>query len=127
MRLAALLVVGIGAAACSSASSSTSGDPADSGAAACPSLAGNCSKIVKANPSYARDVAPILQDNCVTCHSPKGGYGYNLVTYEEVHDQAGAMITWISDCTMPPSTYPPLETTQRQTLLDWLACGAPNN
>jgi hypothetical protein len=51
------------------------------------------------------------------------------VTYEEVYDQAqeGDLISWISQCSMPPSSYPPLTTAQRQTLLDWLACGAPNN
>jgi hypothetical protein len=110
---------------CSGASKTES----DSGARSCPGIAPSCPKNAAGEPSYASDVAPILDDNCVGCHSPQGGYGFDLVTYSEVQTQAlqGDLITWISDCSMPPSTYPPLTTAQRQTLLDWLACGAPDN
>jgi hypothetical protein len=116
---ALVVLVGV-AAGCSSSGNSSP----DATAPSCPAIMGSCPK---APPSYARDVEPILQDNCVPCHSPQGGYGYDLVTYTEVFDQAGAVVSWISDCSMPPATYPPLTTAQRQTLLDWLACGALDN
>lgn len=104
-------------------------DLSDSGAGSCPSLVVSCPTDVADDPSYANEVEPILQNNCAVCHSPDGGYGHDLVTYEEVYDQAqeGDLISWVSQCSMPPSNFPPLTTAQRQTLLDWLACGAPNN
>jgi hypothetical protein len=109
--------------------SSAAGDPPDSGVKSCPPVVGSCSKDVASDPSYADEVEPILKNNCAVCHSPEGGIGYDLVTYAEVHGQAeqGDLISWISECSMPPSSYPPLTTAQRQTLLDWLACGAPDN
>jgi hypothetical protein len=112
---------------CSAGCSGSNGEPSYSGTTSCPNIVGTCPKAVASNPSYASDVEPILQNNCAVCHSPDGGYGYDLVTYAEVYDQAGAMVSWISECSMPPSSYPPLTTAQRQTLLDWLACGAPDN
>jgi hypothetical protein len=54
--------------------------------------------------TFARDVAPILQENCETCHRPNGVAPMSFVTYEEVRpwapviahrtglrDRAGAM------------------------------------
>jgi hypothetical protein len=123
--LISILAALAGAIGCSGAGPTAS----DSGARSCPSIAPSCPKNAASEPSYAKDVAPILADSCNGCHSPDGGYGFDLVTYSEVRTQAlqGDLVTWISDCSMPPSSYPPLTTAERRTLLDWLACDAPDN
>ena len=36
------------------------------------------------NITFTRDVAPILQDNCQSCHRPNGVAPMALTTYEEV-------------------------------------------
>jgi mono/diheme cytochrome c family protein len=113
--------------ACASGCSGSDGNPSPSDVTTCLELVGSCPKAVASYPSYAKTVEPIFQNNCVGCHSPAGGEGFDLVTYPEVYNQAGAMVSWISECSMPPPSYPPLTTAQRQTLLDWLACGAPDN
>jgi len=36
------------------------------------------------NPTYAADIKPIIDNNCITCHSSSGGQTPHLTTYEEV-------------------------------------------
>jgi mono/diheme cytochrome c family protein len=106
-------------------SSSPSGDPADSGSAStCPNAPDAC---VKPVPSYRTVIEPIIQNNCATCHSPKGGYGYDESTYAQVYAQYSSILSVVGGCTMPPSTLPSLPEDERQALLDWLVCEAPNN
>jgi len=109
------------AAGCSSASGAAdSGDAATS----CPSAPESCPSRV---PSYASDIAPILQQSCVPCHGPGGSAGHSEATYDAVHAQVSPILDVVAGCTMPPSSYPPLRATERTALLDWLVCGAPNN
>jgi mono/diheme cytochrome c family protein len=44
------------------------------------------SSVDAANPpvTYSRDVAPILQANCVECHRPGGLGVFSFLTYQEV-------------------------------------------
>lgn len=106
-----------------SCSSSGGGFP-EAGATTCPALLRSCPKIV---PSYSSVVLPILQANCVVCHSPRGGYGYDESTYAQIHAQQSSILDKVNDCSMPPESYPPLSSTERQALLDWLVCGSPDN
>jgi hypothetical protein len=95
---------------------------------------------VKPVPSYKTDVTPILRDNCAPCHYPGGIESYNpaLVfdSYVNVDNADTAMQGQLYACEMPPvmgipklgvQPAPPLPEKDRETLLDWLRCGAPDN
>ncbi len=43
--------------------------------------------------TYAKDIAPILQRSCVTCHNPDGGAPMSLTSFEEVRPYARAINT----------------------------------
>ena len=44
--------------------------------------------VVGAQTTYEKDIAPIIQKNCVSCHSP-GGYGpFSLQTFNDVYKRA---------------------------------------
>jgi len=77
-------------------------------------------------PSYQNDVAPILAARCVSCHSA-GGIEANvpLDTYTSVFGWRGPVLDQVYACKMPQGT--PLAPAERQALLTWLVCGAPNN
>ncbi len=80
-------------------------------------------------PSYQTDVAPILAARCTTCHSP-GGAGsafFDFTSYASVYAGRSAMLNAVYACKMPPSGAAALESPERQTLLTWLVCGAPDN
>ena len=118
-----MLLLGL-ALGCSSASVSTG---ADGGGAAgsCPSdLPKTCPS---AAPSYRSDVLPILSESCTYCHSPTGIGGYSETTYAEVYQQRSAILDQVYSCLMPPASYGPLTAGQRETLLAWLVCDAPDN
>jgi mono/diheme cytochrome c family protein len=86
-------------------------------------------------PSFSNDVYPnVIVPVCVGCHSPDGGEpSHPFLTYQQIYGKDGTDIGTIRTnvfytCVMPPSNAPkPLSDDQRQTLWDWLACGAPNN
>ncbi len=77
-------------------------------------------------PSYSATVAPILAQRCVACHSP-GGIEANspLDSYGAVYAIRGSVLDQVYACKMPQDT--PLTPADRQALLTWLVCGAPNN
>jgi hypothetical protein len=107
------------AGALSACSASSSPDPAE-----CTSVAATCPS---PPPSYKTDVQPILESHCYSCHGPGGieVSKVDLTSYQGVaeNDLPGE----ISECLMPPSgnEQPTLE--ERTTLLDWVACGMPDN
>ena len=79
-------------------------------------------------PSYKTTVSPILNQACVTCHYTGTTIAKNdFSTYDKVHQDLGAALNQVYACAMPPATSTPLTADQRQTLLEWLVCGAPNN
>ncbi len=85
--------------------------------AACPSVP----------PSYAKDVVPVLDRDCnQTCHAPGMGQ-WPLTNYSDVADWSALIATDIDDCAMPPADAGALTTSERMTVLGWLACGSPNN
>ena len=43
--------------------------------------------------TYSKDIAPILQRSCSSCHNPDGGAPMSLTTYEEVRPYARAIKT----------------------------------
>ncbi|MBI2421250.1 MAG: redoxin domain-containing protein [Candidatus Hydrogenedentes bacterium] len=85
--------------------------------------------------SFAKDVAPILQQRCVSCHS-KGNIGpFAMNSHKKVSQWAPMMREVIMTRRMPPWDADPdvsafkndraLSTAERQTLLAWIDAGAP--
>jgi cytochrome c5 len=78
-------------------------------------------------PSFAKDIAPLLQRDCNTCHAP-GSTLWPLVGYENVRDWSYAILLDVDGCRMPPADGgTTLSSTDRSLLLAWIACGANNN
>lgn len=82
-------------------------------------------------PSFATDVTPVLDRACnSTCHAPGVG-PWPLVNYNDVSDWATIIQADIAKCSMPPADAGAgngsLTDSERAMLLNWLACGAPNN
>jgi uncharacterized membrane protein len=78
-------------------------------------------------PSYKMEIVPILQQDCIPCHSPTGEAGFYMTTYAEVSGQAGSMLSQVNVCSMPPLNGPTMTDAQRIALTAWLRCGAPDN
>jgi uncharacterized membrane protein len=117
MRAPAVLLVCAAlavAASCGGAAVSCPNDAPES----CPSPA----------PSYSGQVQAIIQSRCTTCHAPGGLEPTKpLQTYTQVNDLRLMLLTQVASCRMPLSGAPPLSPDERQALLGWLVCGAPNN
>jgi hypothetical protein len=52
--------------------------------------------------TYARDVAPILQEKCQICHQPNSVAPMSLLTYEQVRRYARPIKTKVESRVMPP-------------------------
>ena len=120
--IAALLLVGCSGGGTGSSSSGTSGTSGST----CPrDLPQSCPS---PEPSYATDVAPLIQAKCVQCHAP-GGVASDrpLGTYAQVNTLKQDVLDQVYNCLMPEPPQPALDETDRQTLLGWLVCGAPDN
>lgn len=95
MRYLAMLAPAVAAAvlaACSSGgeTSSTAGTGAAGGAA--PGV----------TPTFHRDIEPILQKSCQSCHAPGKIAPFSLMTYAEAKPMAGLMTMRTADRSMPP-------------------------
>jgi hypothetical protein len=89
-------------------------------------------------PSYQRDVAPVLNTYCNNCHNAEvDGGPWPLGGYENVHHWKELMVIDLMSCRiagivkghpMPPADAgTPLPATERDVMVQWLLCGAPNN
>jgi hypothetical protein len=85
--------------------------------------------------SYTKDVAPVLQDKCVSCHI-KGGIGpFAMTSYETVKGFAPMIRETIRTHRMPPYYADPhigafkndqsLSADQTKMLVHWIEAGAP--
>jgi len=83
-----------------------------------------------APPSFAEVYQSVFQPTCVVrCHEPGGLESKTpLTTYQQVHGIAGEIYTQVlHNCWMPPPGQPEVLTDQqRQLLIDWFGCGAPD-
>jgi tetratricopeptide (TPR) repeat protein len=52
--------------------------------------------------TFARDIAPILFANCVTCHRPDGPAPFSLLTYDDARRRATQVAKVTADRYMPP-------------------------
>ncbi|MBS2032748.1 MAG: hypothetical protein JST54_33050 [Deltaproteobacteria bacterium] len=118
----ALMVAAILLAGCSGGgATSTSGTSGSS----CPrDLPQSCRS---PEPSYANDVAPLVQAHCVQCHGPNGvSSDRPLGSYPQLFALRSDALDQVYNCRMPEAPQS-LTDAERQTLLDWFVCGAPDN
>ena len=88
-----------------------------------------------APPTFAKDVAPILYKNCVSCHRDGEIGPMSLVTYDEVRPWARAIRDRINSGQMPPwfaegdhgrfTNERRLSTEEKTTINAWVTGGAP--
>src|SRR5258708_36128183 len=87
--------------------------------------------------TFTKDVAPIFQDKCESCHRPDSIAPMSLVTYQEVRPWAQSIASRIKARQMPPwhldktigiqkfKNDRSLSDEQIDTVLQWVAAGAP--
>ncbi|HYM06147.1 MAG TPA: thiol-disulfide isomerase [Terriglobales bacterium] len=86
-------------------------------------------------PTFYKDILPLLQDHCQSCHRPGEVAPMSLVTYEQTRPWAPAIAKAVQGGMMPPwfadprfghfSNDPSLTPQQIATTLAWVAAGAP--
>jgi hypothetical protein len=87
----------------------------------------------KPAPTYHKDVAPILQKRCVSCHTAGTAAPFSLETYADVTSHAQMMAEVVVDQRMPPwyanprhgkfQNDPSLSKAERETLVQWVRSG----
>ncbi|HEX3448380.1 MAG TPA: redoxin family protein [Isosphaeraceae bacterium] len=55
-----------------------------------------------ARPTYAKDVAPILQKNCQECHRPGQVGPFSLETFDQARKRASDIVAVVENRSMPP-------------------------
>jgi hypothetical protein len=90
-----------------------------------------------AQPTFAKDVAPIFQEKCEACHRPDSIAPMSLKTYAETRPWARAIKARVSDHTMPPwdidrtvgvqkfKNDRSLSDAEAETIVRWVDAGAP--
>jgi hypothetical protein len=86
-------------------------------------------------PTFYRNVLPILQEHCQSCHRQDQVAPMSLVTYDETRPWAPAIAKAVQSKMMPPwfadprfghfSNDPSLTELQVETILAWVKAGAP--
>jgi mono/diheme cytochrome c family protein len=89
----------------------------------------------KAKTTFNKDVAPILFEQCASCHRPGEGAPFSLLTYQDAQKRARLIAQVTKSRQMPPwkaekSDYAfrnerHLKDAEIATLQDWLAAGTP--
>ncbi len=90
----------------------------------------------EAAPTFAKDVAPILYENCVTCHRPNNIAPMTLIEYAEVRPWARSVKDLVVSREMPPWPADPansmkfrneryLDQHEIDTIAAWVDAGAP--
>ncbi len=86
-------------------------------------------------PVWSTDIAPILFNNCASCHRPTGIGPFNLLTYNDAVNRASAIYSAVSTRYMPP--WPPdpkfsrlaherlLSDVDIKKIQDWVSGGKP--
>lgn len=98
-------------------------------AAACKPGLPTADECPAAAPSYATVIGPLVEERCLSCHfTGNPNSSVVLETQAELHAQTQLVETQVYRCSMPPpEDAAPLADTERQELLQWLVCNAPNN
>lgn len=87
--------------------------------------------------SYTREIAPMLEAKCVSCHSPGNIAPFSMSSYKKVHGRADMIREVLVARRMPPWGADPryghfkndrsLSLAQQKTLLRWIDEGAPQD
>lgn len=86
----------------------------------CPTVNASCPS---SPPSYAATIAPIVNMNCIPCHSPTGDASDKpLGQYAGLYKYRTTSLSTVLTCKMP---LVPLS--DKKLFVEWLACGAPDN
>ena len=92
---------------------------------------------VPATHTYTRDIAPIMQRSCQTCHRPGTNAPMSLLTYEDVRPWARAIKNKVTQRLMPPwhiernvgiqqfKDDPSLSDAEIAKIAAWVDAGAP--
>jgi hypothetical protein len=85
--------------------------------------------------TFSKDVAPVLQKNCQSCHRPGEAAPFSLLTYQQARPWAKAMKQAVLERKMPPWFADPryghfrndrsLAQKDIDTLVSWVDAGAP--
>jgi mono/diheme cytochrome c family protein len=85
--------------------------------------------------TFTKDVAPIVQQNCQSCHRPGEGTPFSLLTYEDARPWAKLMRQMVQQRQMPPwfedghtekfANNRSLTQAQIDTIVAWVNAGAP--
>src|SRR5438445_770592 len=85
--------------------------------------------------TFSKDIAPILQKNCQSCHRPGEAAPFSMLTYEETRPWTGAMKLDVKQKRMPPWFADPqvghfsndrsLSQKEIDTIVAWMTAGAP--
>jgi uncharacterized membrane protein len=84
-------------------------------------------------PSFTDVYNNVIHPLCDRCHTPGGQEAVMpLLNYQQVYGKGGAEVieirNQVESCLMPPPGQPEVLTDdERQLLLAWIACGAPND
>lgn len=118
IRASAFVALGAGGVGCHvEASGAPVAECSSVDASACPAQV----------PSYTNDVAPLLDRECNnTCHAPGAG-PWPLTDRQSLIDWTDLIVRDTENCSMPPPDAGALTTGERDTIVGWFACGAPNN
>jgi hypothetical protein len=105
------------------------GSPAG-GDQSCPLIAADCPATP---PSWKTDVAPLITQYCGACHGDGGVEQptIDLSNYAGVFKNRFEVQFQVYHCEMPQADasppVPQLSNAQRETIVAWAACSAPNN
>ncbi|MBI2072684.1 MAG: hypothetical protein HYT81_06565 [Gemmatimonadetes bacterium] len=56
----------------------------------------------RAQPTFAKDIAPILYRQCLGCHRPDGSAPFSLLSYQDARDRAAPIAAAVEARRMPP-------------------------
>jgi uncharacterized membrane protein len=124
MRARALIVAGLFVNAILACSSDP---PAPDASVSCPNdLPSACPA---PPPSFANEIEPIFAQRCWGCHADGGvAVGIrDLSTYDGIASHQTTVLSQFYSCKMPPSDAGQPTAAERQKMLAWLVCKAPNN
>jgi hypothetical protein len=79
-------------------------------------------------PDYLRDVQPLIDEYCLSCHAVGGiaGPRYVYTTYEGVWQHRADISVQLLSCRMPQADAGAQPTpAERQTIISWVACMPP--
>ncbi len=89
----------------------------------------------EATPTFSADVAPILYENCVTCHRAGEAAPMSLITYAETRPWSRSIKNKVTTGEMPPWHANPavgtfsnargLTDAEKETIVSWVDAGAP--